>query len=141
MLFLGSADRGELHRLHLHSRSFHSCGRGSEPNLTSLVVRQRQSSLFLKKKNFCVFMCWLCWVFVAVHRLSLVAASEGYSPLQRAAFLLQWFCLLQSLGSRVFALRHVDSSGTRDQTCVLCAGRWILNHWTTSEVPNLRSFE
>ena len=22
---------------------------------------------------------WLCWVFVAVHRLSLVAASKGYS--------------------------------------------------------------
>ena len=30
----------------------------------------------------CVRACvcvWLCWVFVAVSRLSLVAASEGYS--------------------------------------------------------------
>ena len=76
-----------------------------------------------------------------MHRLSLVAASEGYSPLQRTASLLQWFRLVQSLGSRVFALQHVESSGTRDQTCVLCIGRWILNHWTNSKVPNLKSFE
>ena len=27
------------------------------------------------------------------------------------------------------------SSQTRDQTCVLCIGRWILNHWTTRQVP------
>ena len=27
------------------------------------------------------------------------------------------------------------SSRTRDWTCVLCIGRWILNHWTTREVP------
>ena len=26
---------------------------------------------------------------------------------------------------------------TRDQTCVPCVGRWILNHWTTKEVPEL----
>ena len=86
-------------------------------------------------------MCRLCWISVAVHRLFLVAESEDYSLLQRTASLLQWFCLVQSLGSRVFALRHGESSGTRDQTCVLCIGRWILNHWTTSKVPNLKSFE
>ena len=27
------------------------------------------------------------------------------------------------------------SSPTRDQTCVPCIGRWILNYWTTKEVP------
>ena len=27
------------------------------------------------------------------------------------------------------------SSPTRDQTCVTCIGRQILNHWTTREVP------
>ena len=31
----------------------------------------------------------------------------------------------------VVALRHVESSWIRDQTHVLCNGRWILNHWTT----------
>ena len=30
---------------------------------------------------------------------------------------------------------HVASSQTRDQTRVPCMGRWILNHWTTREVP------
>ena len=28
------------------------------------------------------------------------------------------------------------SSLTRDQTCVPCIGKWILNHWTTREVPH-----
>ena len=32
------------------------------------------------------------------------------------------------------ALRHVEFSQTRDQTCVPCIGRQILNHWTTREV-------
>ena len=35
------------------------------------------------------------------------------------------------------ALRHVDSSQTRDRTCVLCISRWILIHRTTREVPLL----
>ena len=30
---------------------------------------------------------------------------------------------------------HIESSQTRDWTCVPCIGRWILNHWTTREVP------
>ena len=32
---------------------------------------------------------------------------------------------------------HVESSQTRDQTQVPCVGRWILNHWTTREVPRM----
>ena len=32
------------------------------------------------------------------------------------------------------APQHVGSSQTRDQTCVPCTGRQILNHWTTREV-------
>ena len=32
------------------------------------------------------------------------------------------------------ALRQVESSWTRDQTCVSCVGRQILNHWATREV-------
>ena len=57
------------------------------------------------------------------------------------------WCLLlfQSLSSRAHglsscsawgsdALRHVESSQTRDQTRVPCIDRWILNHWITREV-------
>ena len=43
---------------------------------------------------------WLCWVFVAVCGLSLVAASRGYSSLWCAGFSLRWLLLLWSTGSR-----------------------------------------
>ena len=29
------------------------------------------------------------------------------------------------------------SSPTRDQICIPCIGRWILNHWPTGEVPEI----
>ena len=50
---------------------------------------------------YCLFIVyfWRRWVFVAVLRLSLVAASRGYSLLQCAGFSLQWL-LLWSTGSR-----------------------------------------
>ena len=43
---------------------------------------------------------WLCWVFVSVRGLSLVAASRGYSSLWCAGFSLSWLLLLRSTGSR-----------------------------------------
>ena len=33
---------------------------------------------------------WLCWVFVAVSGISLVAVSGGYSSLRFAGFSLRW---------------------------------------------------
>ena len=42
---------------------------------------------------------WLHWVFVAVSRLPLVAASEGYSSLRCTGFSLRWL-LLRSMASR-----------------------------------------
>ena len=57
---------------------------------------------FNLKKKFILFIYLfrLCWVCVAVHRLSLVAASGGYSSLQCAGFSLRWLLLLRSTGSR-----------------------------------------
>ena len=49
---------------------------------------------------FFFFFLWLHWVFIAVHGLSLVVASGGYSSLQCAGFSLQWLLLLRSTGSR-----------------------------------------
>ena len=43
---------------------------------------------------------WLRWFFVAEHRLSLVAASGGYSSLQCTGFSLWWLLLLWSTVSR-----------------------------------------
>ena len=57
------------------------------------------------------FFFWLCWVFVAAHRLSLVAVSGGYSLLQYVGFSL-WWLLLQRMGSRRAGFR---SCGTRAQ--------------------------
>ena len=43
---------------------------------------------------------WLCWVFVAARRLSLVVASGDYSSLWCTGFSLWWLLLLRSTGSR-----------------------------------------
>ena len=43
---------------------------------------------------------WLCWVFVSVWGLSLVAASGGHSSSWCAGLSLSWPLLLQSTGSR-----------------------------------------
>ena len=43
---------------------------------------------------------WLCWVFIPVHRLSLVVANGGYSSLRCMGFSLQWLLLLQSMATR-----------------------------------------
>ena len=37
--------------------------------------------------------------------------------------------------SDLVALKHVESFQVRDQTCVPCIGRCLLNHWTAGEVP------
>ena len=47
-----------------------------------------------------IYLFLAAWVFVATHRLSLVAASGGYSSLWCAGFSLWWLLLLQSMGSR-----------------------------------------
>ena len=39
-------------------------------------------------------------------------------------------CGLSSCGTHLVAPRHVGSSQTKDQTCVPCIARRILNHWT-----------
>ena len=121
------------------------------------------------KKKIKIYF-WLCCVFIAIHELSLVAASRGYSLLRCAGFSLWWLLLLRSTGSRhvgfsscgtwarqlwltgsraqaqqlwstgLVAPRHVGSSQTRARTCVPCVGRRILNHCATREVQNFYMF-
>ena len=91
---------------------------------------------FFKQREFYFFYLfiyfWLRWVFVAVCRLSLVAASGGYSSLQFMGVSLQWLLLLQSTGSRHAGLSscgswalecRLSSCGTQAQ--LLC-GMWDL---------------
>ena len=111
-------------------------------------------------KNFffykTLFICfWLYWVFVAVHKLSLVAVSGGYSPLWYAGFLLRWLLLCRAwplgsvasvklwcVGSVVVAHRlscPASCGILLDRgywTHIPCTGRWIFNHWTIREVPD-----
>ena len=69
----------------------------SSPLLTLL---QNPFFFFFFVNLFILFIYfWLRWV-LAVHRLSLVAASGGYSWLRCAGFSLQWLLLLRSTGSR-----------------------------------------
>ena len=61
------------------------------------------------------YFFWLCWVFVAVCGLSLVAASGRYSSLRCTGFSLWWLLLLRNMGSRHAG---VSSCGTRASVVV-----------------------
>ena len=71
----------------------------------------REALIFFFNLFILFIYFWLCWVFVTVHGLSLVAVSRGYSSLQCAGFSLWWLLLLRSTCSRVQAqeLWHVGS--------------------------------
>ena len=75
-----------------------------------------------------IFICLqLCWVFIALCRLSQVAASRGHSCTGSS---LQWPLLLRSVG---FRARRSNSCVT--QVPLPChVGRCILTHCTTREV-------
>ena len=87
---------------------------------------------------------WLCWVFIAGQAFSSCSDQGPFFVAIRGLFIaaslvmehgLQWF---QHVGSEVVAhgLSFPEACGiswTRDQTCVACISRQILNHWTTRE--------
>ena len=89
--------------------------------------------IFLLKIAFIYFYFWLHLIFfAAVCGLSLVVVSWEYSLVVvsgiQSAGTVAW---RTGLGSP----QHVESSWTRDQTCVSVIGRQTLAHWTTREVP------
>ena len=63
-----------------------------------VILRVFKSNSFLKKIYLLYF--WLYWVFIAVHGLSLVVVSRGYSLLWCEGFSLWWLLLLRSTGSK-----------------------------------------
>ena len=60
-------------------------------------LREQANISFFKKK---FIYLWLLWVFGAARRLSLAAASGGYSSLRCVGFSLRWLLLLWSMSSR-----------------------------------------
>ena len=68
----------------------------------NLTIDSMVSSImkFFSFFNKFIYLFWLHWVFVAAHRLSLVAVSGGYCLLRCTGFSLRWLLLLRSTGSR-----------------------------------------
>ena len=81
-------------------------------------------------------------LLVVVHELSLLVA-HGFSRCRvrapERAVSVAASHRLSSCSAQVYMFHGVwdPSSLTRDQTCVPCIGRQILNHCTTREVPAL----
>ena len=97
------------------------------------------SSCFL---FFCFFVfffnLWLCWVFVSVRGLSLVAASGGHSSSRCTGLSLLWPLLLRSTGSR-----HAGSAivAHRPSCSAACGILWDQGsnpcplHWQADSQP------
>ena len=78
--------------------SLHSQRDCEETYLLQLLMNLQSSQN--KNFNYLFIYFQLCWVCAITQRLSLVAASRGYSSLWRTGFSLPCLLLLQSMGSR-----------------------------------------
>ena len=67
--------------------------------LSGFEMASSNFSFFFLNYLFIIYF-WLCWVFVSVLGLSLVAASGGHSSSRCAGLSLSWPLLLWSTGSR-----------------------------------------
>ena len=100
--------------------------------------------LFLAVLGLC---CWV-WAFSSCR-------EQGYSFVAVGSLSLLWVLLLWSKGLvyvasvvvvhglsclAVCEVSFLVSFQARDQTCVPCIGRWILNHWTIREVQIKANF-
>ena len=81
-----------------------------------------------------------CKTFAVVHKLLFFffGAQASCTCLQHVGSAV-WLpgpraCRLRSCGAWVVALRHVESSQTRDWTCFPFIGRWVFIHYTIREV-------
>ena len=72
---------------------------------------------FFKLWVYLFIYLWLCWVFVPVRGLSLVAASGGHSSSRCVGLSLSWPLLLPSTGSRRAASVIVAHGPSRSAAC------------------------
>ena len=54
-----------------------------------------------------IYIFWLCWVFIAARRLSLVVASRDNPSSWCTGFSLKRLLLLQATGSRAHGLQEL----------------------------------
>ena len=81
---------------------------------------------------------WLCWVFVSVRGLSLVAASRGHSSSRCAGLSLSWPLLLRSTGSRRAGPAVVAHGPSRSAACGILPDQGpnpCLLHWQADSQP------
>ena len=115
----------------LHARCYYFCFTTSKitlwevPFTWCLTVHGRA-----RIWNQFFYFLGLLWIFIVAHRLSLVAASSGFSC-----------CGAWALGhtSSIVVAPELSCpmcmpSLTKDGTHVPCIGRQILNHWTMREI-------
>ena len=69
-------------------------------DLYSDLIWQTEQAFFFLNFIYLFIYLWLCWVFVSVRGLSLVAASRGHSSSRCAGLSLSRPLLLRSTGSR-----------------------------------------
>ena len=74
-------------------------------------------ALFFVNFIYLFIYLWLCWVFVSVRGLSLVAPSGGHSSSRCAGLSLSWPLLLWSTGSRRAGSAIVAHGPSRSAAC------------------------
>ena len=132
------------------STTVHSAYPPRTANATGFLLQAYLLPFFLKLFVFffnlfiiyLLFYFWLCWVFVSVRGLSLVAASRGHSSSRCAGLSLSRPLLLRSTGSRhagsVVVAHRPSCSAARgifpDQGSNPCPLHWQadcqpLHHW------------
>ena len=99
-----------------------------------LFFPQGVSFLFI-----CLFIyLWLCWVFVSVRGLSLVAASGGHSSSRCAGLSLSRPLLLRSTGSRRAGSAIVAHGPSHSAACGIFPDQGsnpCLLHWQADSQP------
>ena len=97
--------------------------------------RAGYSLLFVQAFSSCskwgLLLMAVLWLLVAM--ASLVAEQQGLQALGAAVVAAQ----ARRCSAGLVALQHVESSWTRDRTCVPCIGRQVLIPRVTREVPEL----
>ena len=86
--------------LHWQADSQPLCHQGSPSSAFFLKNLATDGFFFFFKPHICLFIFWLCWVFVSVRGLSLAVANGGHSSSRCAGLSLSQPLLLRSTGSR-----------------------------------------
>ena len=95
------------------------------------VFKNKIENPFLQEITTATIFNKYVFIYILMAALGVCCCAWGFLQLRQAGLLFVAVCRL------LFALLHVGSFQTWDQTYVQCIGSQILNHWTTREAPPL----